>query len=203
MYFTNRMTKKIVQLVKTKNYDVYAIKLKIGIADIDEKNLEELVDAMFRAWGKMRRDKNKNYLKFYDGIIKRLFFKYSEKDNTFEPFFYLLCLRKKIDYEETEAYKIRILNEKIRVQTYIRWFSTWASALKMCSPVSVGFSLVELENLEKVLEEFCTNEKYTLFPLIDEAKRSFLKKASGDGKHKLVTFGGIFKDMNRQMSVER
>ena len=40
-------------------------------------------------------------------------------------------------------------------------------------------------------------------PLIDEAKRSLLKKASGDGKHKLVTFGGIFKEMNRQMSVER
>ena len=71
----------------------------------------------------------------------------------------------------------------------------------MCTQVSVDFSLVELENLESLLTEFCTNEKYTLFPLIDEAKKVLLKKASGDGKHKLVSFHGIFK--NRHVSVER
>ena len=151
----------------------------------------------------MIMNKNKNYLKNYDGIIKRLFFNWSEQKKGFEPFFYLICIRKQPVYSSEEEYRINIENERIKVQTYIKWFSSWASALKSCTPVSVSFSLVELDNIEKVFGEFFTNEKYTLFSLIDDTKRAILKKASGDGFHKLVSFNGVFRKMNRHVSVER
>lgn len=203
MYFTKEFRKAVFNKILKNEYEVYAIKLRTGLFSDDEEELVKIIDAMFVAWHRMTREKNKNYIRNYKGLIKRLVFEYKKETDSFSPIFYLFCVRKKLDLPAQEEYKNRVVVEKIKVQTYIRWFSTWASALKMCSPVSVGFSLVELENLEKVLGEFCTNEKYTLFPLIDEAKRSLLKKASGDGKHKLVTFGGIFKNMNRQMTVER
>lgn len=201
MYFTNKMQKNILRKIKTGNYDLYAIKLYIGIHDTDPVELEQLVNLMFIAWKRIVSMRNRGYMKNYDGMIKRLLFDFSEEKGGFEPFFYLLCVRRKNIYQVDEQYKVRIEKEKLRIQTYIKWFSAWANALKLCSPVSVGFSLVELENLEKVIGEFCTNEKYTLLPLVDEAKRELLKEASGNGKHKLVTFHGIFHD--RQLSVER
>lgn len=203
MYFTKEFRKSVCNKILGNNYEAYVVKLRTGIYSDDAEEMARIVDAMFVAWHKIIRERNKNYLKNYRGLMKRLVFEYKEETGCFSPIFYLFCIRKFTDLPAQEEYRNRIAIEKIKVQTYIKWFSTWASAVKMCSPVSVGFSLVELENLERVLGEFCTNEKYTLFPLIDEAKRALLKKASGDGKHKLVTFGGIFKEMNRQMSVER
>ena len=131
------------------------------------------------------------------------FFEKQKDTGLFSPFFYLLCVRKRRLYAFDEEYKIRIEEEKLRIQTYIKWFSAWASALKVCGNGTVGFSIVELENLERVLGEFCTSEKYTLFSLVDEAKRNLLKMASGNGKHKLVSYHGIFRSMNRQLTVER
>ena len=201
MYFTNKMQNEILRKIKKGNYDLYAIKLRTGICEDNQEELEQIVNIMFKAWKRIVSSKSRGYLKNYDGIIRRLLFSYSEEKHGFEPYFYLLCLRKKNLYQIDEEYKLRIEKEKLRIQTYIKWFSAWANALKLCTPVSVGFSLVELENLEKVIGEFCTNEKYCLIPLIEEAKKELLKKASGNGKHKLVTFHGILHD--RQLSVER
>ena len=201
MYFTNRMQNDIKRKLIKGNYELYAIKLRPGVYEDNEDDLSQLVDLMFAAWKRMVMYKSRNYLRHYDGIIKRLFFEYSEEKSGFEPFFYLLCLKKKKIFSVEEEYKIRIEKEKLRMQTYIKWFSSWATTLKLCTPVTVGFSLVELECLEKVLGEFCTNEKYSLLTLVDEAKRELLKKASGNGKHKLVSFHGILR--NRQLSVER
>ncbi len=72
-------------------------------------------------------------------------------------------------------------------------------AVKQCANVSVGFSLVDIENMESVLNEFFTDEKYTLFTLLDEAKRELLKKAAGDGKHKLTTLHGTFRKQEREI----
>lgn len=201
MYFTNRTKKELLLRVKKDDYDVYAIKLRTGVFENDEIELSQVVDAMFRAWRKMVMYKSKNYMRAYDGFIRRLFFEYQEDTDLFSPIFYLIGIRKKTNFIETDSYKILLEKEKLRMQTYIKWFSSWSLTLKVCTQVSVDFSLVELENLESLLTEFCTNEKYTLFPLIDEAKKVLLKKASGDGKHKLVSFHGIFK--NRHVSVER
>jgi len=187
-----------------KDENLFAVKLKVGVFDNDAEELSRLVEMMFNAWKRMCSSYRWNgYLKNYDGICKRLFFEYDGNTGLFSPFFYLLCIRKKVPVSESEEYLQMIENEKLRVQTYIKWFSSWARTLKICSPVSVDFSLVELESLERVLSEFCTNEKYTLLPLIDEVKKSLLKKASGNGRHKLVSFQGIFKDMNRRLTVER
>lgn len=201
MYFTKQMQSEIKHKIQKGNYDLYAIKLKVGVYEDNEEELAQLVDMMFKAWKRMVMYKSRNYLRNYEGIIKRLFFEYSQEKGGYQPFFYLLCIKKKAIYTNDEEYKIRIEKEKLRIQTYIKWFSSWSITLKMCTSVSVGFSLVELENIEKILSEFCTNEKYTLLPLIEETKRELLKKASGDGKHKLVSFHGIFK--NRQLSVGR
>ena len=201
MYFTNKMQKDILRKIKSGNYDLYAIKLSIGIYENDPAELEQLVNLMFIAWKRIVISRSRGYLRNYDGIIKRLLFNYSKEKGGFEPYFYLLCIREKKIYQIDEEYKIKIEKEKLRIQTYIKWFSAWANALKICTPVAVRFSLVELENLEKVISEFCTNEKYTLLPLLDEAKRELLKKVSGNGKHKLVTFHGIFHEQT--MSQER
>ncbi|MCR5252609.1 MAG: hypothetical protein K6C98_02715 [Treponema sp.] len=203
MYLNKRMQKMILNLIQKKNYSVYVIKLKTGVYSNDEAELADYVDKMFIAWGRIVRNKNKNYLRNYSGIMRRLFFEYSESKGGYEPFFYLFCLREKSILNTEEEYKKIIEMEKIRVQTYIKWFSSWASALRICTPVSVSFSLVEIENIEAVLSKFCTNEKYTLLPLIEEAKKELLKRAAGNGRHKLFNFSGVFIDLNRQLSVER
>lgn len=201
MYFTKKMQNDIAKKVLSRNYNLYAIKLGTGVYTEDAAELEQLVDLMFAAWRKIVISRSRGYMKNYDGVIKRLFFRYVKEKGGYEPYFYLLCLRKKKELKVDEEYKIRIEEEKLRIQTYIKWFSAWANALKLCTQVSVNFSLVELENLETIIGKFCTNEKYTLQPLIDEAKRELLKKASGNKKHKLVSFHGVFN--NRQLSVER
>ena len=197
------MQRDFLRKIKSGNYTVYAIKLKVGMFEDTEPELSQIVDVMFLAWKRLVASKSRGYLKNYDGIIRRLFFERQKETGLFSPFFYLLCVRKKRIYAFDEEYKIRIEEEKLRIQTYIKWFSAWASALKVCGNGTVGFSIVELERLERVLGEFCTNEKYTLFSLVDEAKRELLKKAAGNGKHKLVSYHGIFRTMNRQVSVER
>ena len=203
MYFTKSMQRDFLRKIKSGNYTVDAIKLKVGMFEDTEPELSQIVDVMFLAWKRLVVSKSRGYLKNYDGIIRRLFFERQKETGLFSPFFYLLCVRKKRVYAFDEEYKIRIEEEKLRIQTYIKWFSAWASVLKLCGNGTVAFSLVELENLERVLGEFCTNEKYTLFSLVDEAKRELLKKASGNGKHKLVSYHGIFRAMSRQVSVER
>ena len=204
MYFSKYMQKRILNLVASKDYSVYMIKLKTGVYSNDKEELADYVEKMFIAWGRILRNKNKNYLRNYSGIMRRLLFEYSESKGAYEPFFYLFCLRKKPVYDAAEEeYKIRIQSEVIRVQTYIKWFSSWASALRVCTPTSVCFNLVDIENVEAALSEFCTNEKYTLLPLVEEAKYELLKKASGEGRHKLVGFTGVFNELNRQLSVER
>lgn len=203
MYFTKRMQKEFLKKIKSGNYTVYSIKLKVGMFEDTEQELSQIVDVMFLAWKRLVASKSRGYLKNYDGIIRRLFFEKQKDTGLFSPFFYLLCVRKRRLYSFDEEYKIRIEEEKLRIQTYIKWFSAWASALKVCGNGMVGFSIVELENLERVLGEFCTNEKYTLFSLVDEVKRNLLKMASGNGKHKLVSYHGIFRSMNRQQTVER
>lgn len=49
MYFTNKMQKNILRKIKTGNYNLYAIKLYIGIHDTDPVELEQLVNLMFIA----------------------------------------------------------------------------------------------------------------------------------------------------------
>lgn len=200
MYFSRSLKNEIKEKILKQNYDLYAIKLNVGVYEQNEEYLQQLVDTMFMAWKKIIMNRNKNYIRNYDGIIRRLFFEYSEEKGGFQPFFYLLCIRKRKEYSDEEKYKIRIEKEKLKIQTYIKWFSSWASALKLCTPVAVDFSLVDIENLENILSEYCTNEKYTLYPLLENAKRELLKRVSGNGNHKLVSFHGLFK--NRHVSVE-
>lgn len=201
MYFGQKLKREINRKINTGSYDVYAVKLRTGVLSDSQEELSEIVEIMFRAWKNIAVSRSRGYLKNYDGIIRRLFFSYSAENDSFEPYFYLLCVRKKNIHKIDDEWKVKIEREKLRVQTYIKWFSAWAKALKLCTNVSAGFSLVEIEDLENILSEFCTNEKYTLLPLIDEAKKEMLKQASGNGRHKLVTFHGIFHD--RHVSVER
>ncbi len=203
MYFTQKMKKELINKVLKENYNLYAIKLRSGIYTENAEELQTLVNLMFEAWKRIVMSRSWGYLKNYDGIIKRLLFTYSPEKGGYEPYFYLLCLRKRKNYKVDEEYKIRIEEEKLKMQTYIKWFSAWATALKLCTSTSVGFSLVELDRLEKLLAEYFTNEKYTLVPLLEETRKELLKIASGNGTHKLVSFHGICRYKNRHVSVER
>lgn len=197
MYFTKRLKSSVARKIQSEHYDVYAIKLKADSFADDADELAEIVDRMFSAWRKMTSCRWGGYLKNYEGIIRRLFF--AEESGRFSPFFYLICVRKRNLLTAREEYLKRVEAEKLKIRAYIKWFSAWAMAVKQCANVSVGFSLVDIENMESVLNEFFTDEKYTLFALLDEAKRELLKKAAGDGKHKLTTLHGTFRKQEREV----
>ena len=195
MYFTKKLKSNVIRKIQSKHYDVFAIKLKIANDGATVEELEKNVDYMFEAWRKLARGRCDGYMKNYEGIIRRLFF--AEESGQFSPFFYLLCARWKPPRQE--VYQDGIDKEILKMGAYIKWFSAWARTVKQCANVSVDFSLVDIENMESVLNEFFTDEKYTLFALLDEAKRQLLKKAAGDGKHKLATLHGTFRKQEREI----
>ena len=201
MYFSKTLRNNMMKKIIAGTYKVYDLKLRVGVSIEDEYELRKIVDTMFIAWRKIVCSRNRGYIKNFDGILRRLFFEWSEEQNGLCPYFHLICVQKRKILSEDEEYKIHLEEEKLRIATYVKWLSAWVSALKLCTDVSVGFTVLDLEGLEKSLAEFCTNEKYSVLAIIDEAKKEVLKRACGD--HHLVSFHGIFREMNRHMSVER
>ena len=199
MYFSKRKMKLLANKVISEKYRVYSIKLSAGF--VTEDSLTEFVDTMFVAWRKIVCTRNRSYIRNFCGILRRFFIDYDEASGQYEPYFYLICAREQKIAVESERYKVQFEEEKLRIATYVKWLSAWVSALKLCTDVSVGFTVLDLEGLEKLLAEFCTNEKYSVLAIIDEAKKEVLKRACG--KHHLVSFHGIFRDVNRHMSVVR
>lgn len=201
MYFSKKTQQEIKRKIERKKCKVFAIKLYSGVFTDDEDELKDLVDTMFVAWKKIVSSRSYGFIRNFDGILRRLFFDWSEEKGGFSSYFYLVCVQRQEELSENEEYEIKLAEEKLRLYTYVRWLSSWVTALKLCTDVSVGFSVVDLENLEAVLSNFCTNEKYALLGMIDEAKKKILKDACGN--HRLVSFHGIFRELNRHVSVER
>lgn len=203
MYFSKNMRKKLIKMIESKQYKIYELKLCVGVFIEDEDELKNIINKMFAAWRKIVCSRSRGYISHFDGILRRLFFEYSEAQNAFNPYFHLICVKKQDELSEDEEYKIRLDEEILRLTTYIKWLSAWVTALKMCTDVSVGFSVLDLEMLEKSLSKFCTNEKYSALAILDEARKEILKRACGT--HRLVSFHGIFSEkyMNRHVSVER
>ena len=197
MYFSKRKMKSHANKIVSGKYMVYSIRLSAGFVSGDF--LSEFVDTMFVAWRKIVCTRNRSYIRNFCGILRRFFIDYDEESRQYEPYFYLICTREQKIAIESERYKIQFEEEKLRIATYVKWLSAWVSALKLCTDVSVGFTVLDLEGLEKSLAEFCTNEKYSVLAIIDEMKKELLKRACGN--HKLVSYHGIFHD--RHMSVGR
>ena len=183
-------------------YDLYEIKLRLGIYEQDYEQLKLYVDKMFEAWRYITNKKYSSFLKNYAGIVKRFFLDYSKERGGVEPYFYLLCLRERKDFDVTEEYKRKIEEVKLQNDTNTRWFTAWGNAIKTCLPISVSINhLEEKEAIENEINVFCTNERYTLNPIVDDEKKELLKNVCGSGRHNLVTFLGKFKELNRQLSV--
>ena len=199
MYFSKKKMRHFQNLIVAGNYKIYELKLSAGFVKADSDSIAAFIDTMFSAWRKIVCSRNRGYIKNFDGILRRLFFDYDEQTESFKPYFHLICIRKNKIIAEFEEYKIRLEEEKLKISTYVKWLSAWVTALKLCTDVDVGFSVLDLEGLEKSLGEFCTNEKYSLLAVLDETKKELLKRTCGN--HKLVSYHGIFHD--RHMTVER
>lgn len=202
MYFSKRMQKNLIKKIVSGDYIIYELKLSAGVYVCDEEELRQVIDTMFIAWRKIVSSRSTGFIRRFDGIIRRLFFEWSEDEKGWNPYFHLICVQKRKVLSAEEEYKLRLDEEKLRLSTYIKWLSAWVTALKLCTDVAVGFSILDLKGLEKSLADFCTNEKYSVLVLVDELKE---KLKSACGKHRLVSFHGIFRnlDADRHMSVER
>lgn len=210
MYFSKKVQSSFFKAAGKEQYKAFEAKLFTGLFSEDENELKEIVDAMFAAWRKIVCSRSGGLVRNFDGMLRRLCFGYSEKDGGFYPYFHLIFIqdiqrldkRLKVSCDDDE-YKLKLADEKLRISVYIKWLSAWVTALKLCTDVSVDFSVLDLEALESSLSAFCTNEKYCLLGMIDEAKRQILKNACSS--HRLVSFHGIFRKMmiNRHVSVER
>ncbi|MBQ8678353.1 MAG: hypothetical protein IJ530_01155 [Treponema sp.] len=200
MYFSKNKKSLFLKKLRHEGFSVYEIKLYGGDAD-DEADLKWLIDRMFSAWRTIICSRNRGYVRQFRGIMRRLFVEFDKAAGVYRPYFHLLCIRERNPGMSDDDWRLMLGEEKLRVQTYIKWLSAWASALKLCTDVRVDFSLVELERIETVLGSFFTNEKYSAFVLLDDMKRQVIRRSCG--VHHLVSFHGIFKEMNRQVSVER
>lgn len=193
--------RKLLKLSAEKKFRCFELKLSVGL--VPEESLADFIDTMFIAWRKIVSSRSTGYIKNFDGILRRFFIDFDSESGNYKPYFYLICIQTKKVFAEEELYKARLAEEKLRISVYIKWLSAWVTALKLCTDVSVDFSVLDLESLEAALENFCTNEKYSLLGKIGEAKRLILKNACTN--HRLVSFHGVFRKMmmNRHVSVER
>lgn len=193
--------RKFLKLATHENFRCFELKLGAGL--VPEESLADFIDTMFVAWRKIVSSRSTGYIKNFDGILRRFFIDFDSDSGKYKPYFYLVCVQTKKIIDEEEVYKLKLAEEKLRISVYIKWLSSWVTALKLCTDVSVDFSVLDLEALEAALANFCTNEKYSLPGKIGEAKKLILKNACSN--HRLVSFHGIFRTMmrNRHVSVER
>lgn len=201
MYFSKRMQGKLIKRIVAENYRVYDLRLNVGVFAEDGHELKIIVDTMFGAWRKIVCSRSRGIIRKFDGIMRRLFFEWSETQDGWTPYFRLICVQRQKLISEEEEYKIRLEEEKLRLSIYIKWLSSWVTALKLCTDVSVGFSVLDFDELEKALFDFCANEKYPIETSVDEAKANILKYVCGN--HHLVSFHGVFREMARHVSVGR
>lgn len=201
MYFSRQRIKMLKQMIQDGKYQAYEVKLNIGC--IKEESLSDFIDTMFVAWRRIVSSRSRGYIRNFDGILRRLFIEYNAMTGLYTPYFHLICVKKKQFVAESEKYKTQLDEEILRISTYIKWLSAWVTALKFCAEAPVDFSILDIECLEKTLSVFCTNEKYSVRAILDEARKEILKRACGT--HRLVSFHGIFSEkyMNRHVSVER
>ncbi len=190
-----------LKLAAEENFRWFELKLSVGL--VPEESLADFIDTMFVAWRKIVSSRSTGYIKNFDGILRRFFIDFDSDSGKYKPYFYLICVQTKKIIAEEELYKLNLAEEKLRISVYIKWLSSWVTALKLCTDVSVDFSVLDLEAIEAALSKFCTNEKYSLLGKIDEKKRLILKNACSG--HRLVSFHGIFREMmrDRHVAVER
>ena len=201
MYFSKGMQRNLIKRIVAENYKVYDLRLNVGVFVEDGYELKIIVDTMFRAWLKIVCSRSRGIIRKFDGIMRRLFFEWSETQAGWSPYFRLICVQRQKLLSEEEEYKSRLEEETLRISTYIKWLSSWVTALKLCTDVSVGFSVLALDELEKSVFEFCANEKYPIGASVDKAKANILKYVCGN--HHLVSFHGVFREMAWHVSVGR
>ena len=201
MYFSKRRKALLKKAIISGCYKVFDVRLSVGEFGAD--GLESIVDTMFAAWRKVTASRSRGYLRNFDGILRRFFLSYDAVRGLYKPYFHLLCVRRERQASETERYKIQLEEERLRLLAYIKWLSSWVSVMKLCTSVGVDFSVVELDALDAVLADFCSNEKYAARALLDEMRQTLCKRVCE--RHRLVSFHGIFRDaeLNRHVSVER
>lgn len=201
MYFSKKMQRNLIRKIKEENCRAYDLRLRTGVSAEDGQELKAIIDTMFRAWRKIVCSRSRGIIRKFDGIMRRLFLEWSEAQNGWEPYFRLICVQKQKLLQENEEYKIRLEEETLRISAYIKWLSAWVTALKLCTDVSVEFSVLDVEQIEEAVFDFCTNGKYPVVQSVDEAQEDMLARVCSG--HHLVSFHGMFREMNRHMSVGR
>lgn len=200
MYFSKTKKSMFLKKIRSERFCVYEIKLYAGECDCEE-DLRWMIERMFTAWRTIVFSRNRGYMKQFAGIMRRLFIDFDGASGMYRPYFYLVCIRGRKPMASDDSWEVMLDEEKIRIMTYIKWLSAWVRALRQCTDVKVDFSLVELEGLEALVNNFFTNEKYSFLAVIDELKKQVLRRVCGE--HHLVSFHGVFRELNRHVSVER
>lgn len=200
MYFSKNKKSLFGKKIRRGCFSVYELKLFAGDAE-EETELKWMIDRMFTAWRTIICSRNRGYVRQFVGIMRRLFIDFDETDGVYRPYFYLVCIRNRRPETVDDSWQIMLGEEKLKILTYIKWLSAWVTALKRCTDVKVDFLALEPAMIDAALDVFFTNEKYSIFSLLDDAKKQIIRRACGE--HHLVSFHGGFREMNRQMTVER